>query len=173
MNRIKKILIIASLIAANVVLSRFLSIRTPIITIGFGFIPLVFAGIILGYKEAVLIGVIADIIGGLLFPVGPFFIGYTISNGLTGLVYGLLLYSKDFKVDKKFIIKLIISVLIVNLIINGCLNTFWIILTTDKAVAFFAPIRWIKQLIMIPVKFITTLLISKYLKKQIEELKHA
>ena len=173
MNRIKKILIIASLIAANVVLSRFLSIRTPIITIGFGFIPLVLAGIILGYKEAMLIGIIADIIGGLLFPVGPFFIGYTISNGLTGLVYGLLLYTKDFKLDKKFIIKLVISVLIVNLIINGCLNTFWIILTTDKAVTFFAPLRWIKQLIMIPVKIGTILVISKYFKKQIEELKNA
>lgn len=173
MDKIKKIILMAIFIALQVVLARFLSIRTPILTIGFSYIPLMLSAIIMGPKYSTLIAFISDLIGAILFPSGPFFIGYTISSTLTGLVYGLLLYQKDeFKVNKKFIIKLIISVFIVNIFINGILNTYWIMITTNKAVNFFAPIRFIKQLIMLPIKVISILIISKKLTNKIEELRY-
>ena len=169
----KKIILIATFIALEVVLARFLSIRTPIITIGFSFLPIMLSGIILGPKYTTLIALISDLIGAILFPSGAFFIGYTLSNTLTGLIYGLFLYQKEgFKVNREFIIKMIISVLIVNFLINACLNTYWIIITTDKAVNFFAPIRFIKQLIMSPINIIVILIISKKLESKIKELKH-
>ena len=172
MKRIKKIVIVSVLLAANIILGRFLSIRTPILTIGFSFVPLMLTAIILGYKYSVLVGILSDLIVALLFPTGPYFVGYTISNALTGLVYGLLLYQKDFKLNKKFILKLIIAVLIVNFLINGILNTYFIMITTKNAVKIFAHIRFLKQAIMIPIKVITMLIICKQFGKKIRELQN-
>lgn len=172
MKKIKKIVIVSVLLAANIILGRFLSIRTPILTIGFSFVPLMLTAIILGYKYSVLVGILSDLIGALLFPTGPYFVGYTISNALTSLVYGLLLYQKDFKLNKKFILKLIIAVLIVNFLINGILNTYFIMITTKNAVKIFAPIRFLKQAIMVPIKVITMLIICKQFGKKIRELQN-
>lgn len=173
MNKRKKILLIATLIATQIVLGRFLSIRTPILTIGFSFIPIILSAIILKPKYTLLVCFLSDIIGAILFPSGAFFIGYTISSVLTGLVYSLLLYNKDgFKYNRDFIIKLIIGVLIVNFLIHGLLNTYWIMITVNKAVNFFAPIRFIKQLIMAPIKVITIIAIVKKLENIIKELQH-
>ena len=75
MKKIKKIVIVSVLLAANIILGRFLSIRTPILTIGFSFVPLMLTAIILGYKYSVLVGILSDLIGALLFPTGPYFVG--------------------------------------------------------------------------------------------------
>ena len=108
MKKLKKIIISALLLAATIVINRFLSINTSILSIGFDFVPLILAGIILGWKYSLLIAVLADLIGSLLFPFGTYFVGYTISSALRGLVYGLLLYRKEgFKLDKKFMVKLL------------------------------------------------------------------
>ena len=169
--KIKKIVISALLLASAIVINRFLSINTSILSIGFTFVPLMLAGIILGPKYSIIIAGLADLIGALLFPFGSYFVGYTISAVLTGLVYGLFLYQKDnFKVDKKFFIRLLIAILIVTIIINGGLNTLWLVLTSKKAFWAILPTRVLKQLIMIPVMFITMTALCKALTKQIGDL---
>lgn len=171
MSKIKKIIISALLLATSIVINRFLSINTSILSIGFTFVPLMFSGIILGPKYSIVIAGLADLIGALLFPFGSYFIGYTISSLLTGLVYGLLLYNKDgFNLNKKFIVKMLISILIVCVLINGLLNTIWIILTVKKAAIAIIPTRVVKQLIMIPIMFLTMLSLLKLLEKQIRGL---
>ena len=169
--KIKKLIISSLLLAASIVINRFLSINTSILSIGFTFVPLMLGGIILGWKYSLIIASLADLIGALLFPFGTYFVGYTISSLLTGLVYGLLLYRKDkFKVDRSFFIRLIIAILIVTIFINGGLNTLWLVLTSKKATIAILPTRIIKQLIMIPVMFITMGSICKGLEKQIGDL---
>ena len=171
MKKIKKIIISALLLASAIVINRFLSINTSILSIGFTFVPLMLSGIILGPKYSILIAGLADLIGALLFPFGAFFIGYTISALLTGLVYGVMLYRKEeFKVDKKFIIRLLVAILIVTIFINGGLNTLWLIITSEKATIAILPTRILKNLIMIPVMFVTMLSLSKLLEKQIGDM---
>ncbi len=171
MKKIKKIIISALLLAASIVINRFLSINTSILSIGFTFVPLMLSGIILGWKYSLVIATLADLIGALLFPFGSFFIGYTISALLTGLVYGLLLYNKEgFKFNKKFLIRLIIAILIVCIFINGGLNTLWLVLTSKKAFLAILPTRVLKQLLMIPIMFITMVSLGKILEKQIGDL---
>lgn len=172
MKKIRKIILSALLLAAAVVLNRFLSINTSILSIGFTFVPLMLAGIILGWKYSLVIAGLADLIGALLFPFGSYFVGYTISSVLTGLVYGLFLYQKGvFVVNKKFLIRLVIAILIVCIFINGGLNTLWLVITSKKATMAILPTRVIKQLIMIPVMFITISTLGKLLTKQINEVK--
>ena len=173
MKKIKKIIISALLLASAIVINRFLSINTSILSIGFTFVPLMLAGIILGWKYSLLIAALADLIGALLFPFGTYFVGYTISSALAGLVYGLLLYRKDgFKLDKKFMIRLLIAILIVTILINGGLNTLWIVITMKKAFLAILPTRVLKQLLMIPIMFLTITALSKLLTKNINEVKN-
>ena len=157
MSRTKKIILCALFIATTIVLGRILSIRTPIITIGFAFVPIMLSAIILGPKYSTFIATISDIIGALVFPTGSFFFGFTITAFLTGLTHGLLLYRKKFKIDKWFIIRLVISTVIVAGILNGVLNTIWIIMITKGASKIIITTRVLKQLVMAPVMIITIL----------------
>lgn len=171
--QLKKIILTSLLLAATIVINRFLSINTSVLSIGFTFVPLMLSAIILGPKRTVLIATIADLIGALLFPFGPFFIGYTISASLTGLVYGLLLYSKDsFTLNKKFIIRLVIATLIVTILIHGLLNTVWTLLIVKSATIAIIPMRIIKQLIMIPIMILTMTGLTKVLQKEINVMKN-
>lgn len=169
MNKTKKIILCALFIAATVVLGRILSIRTSIITIGFSFVPIMLGAIILGPKYSTFIATISDIIGALLFPTGSYFFGFTVTAFLTGLVYGLFLYRKEFKVDKSFIVRLLISTVIVTGILNGVLNTIWIMMITKGASSIVVPVRIAKQLVMAPIKIITILSLSKILESRIND----
>ncbi len=170
MNKLKRILLCALFIASCVVLGRILSIRTSIITIGFSFVPIMLGAIILGPKYSVFIATISDIIGALLFPTGNYFVGFTITAFFTGLVYGLILYRKEFKIDKGFILRLIISTIIVTVLLNGILNTVWIIMISQSASKIVVPIRVLKQLIMAPIKIVTILSICKMMEERLKKL---
>lgn len=170
MNKTKKLLLCALLLAATIVLGRILSIRTNIITIGFAFVPIMLSAIILGPKYSVFIATVSDIIGALLFPTGSYFFGFTITSFLTGLVYGLILYRKEFKFDKNFIIRLVISVVIVTGLLNGCLNTIWIIMINKGASNVVVPIRILKQLVMAPVEIVTISSLCKIFEERIKKL---
>ena len=172
MNKTKRILLCALFISSTIVLGRILSIRTPIITIGFSFVPIMLSAIMLGPKYSVFIATICDIIGALVFPTGSFFFGFTITAFLTGLTYGLLLYRKEFKVDKWFIIRLVISTIIVTGILNGVLNTIWIIMMTKGASKVIITTRILKQLVMAPVKIVTILSIGKLFEERINKIMH-
>ncbi|MBQ9658852.1 MAG: folate family ECF transporter S component [Clostridia bacterium] len=167
MSKNKKIILTAVLLAMQIVLSRFLSIKTPILKISFAFIPSMFCAIWLGAKWTVLLNVLGDIIGATLFPIGAFFIGYTISTAISGLIYGLLLYKKEDNsyTDKQFIIRLIISVILVTCISNVGLNTLWISITTGKAFIVLLGARIVKELIMIPIQIVVIVFIKKTLRK--------
>lgn len=169
----RKIVLAGLLLASTIVLARVLAIRTTILTISFSFTPIMFSAIILGPKYTIFISTIADIIGALVFPVGSYFYGFTITAFLTGLVYGLLLYQKDkFVINSKFVIKALTSILIVVILLNGVLNTIWVTMIVKDASAILIWPRIIKEAVMIPVQIITLSIIVKVFNKQINELKN-
>lgn len=167
MSRNKKIILTAILLATQIILSRFLSIKTPILKISFAFVPNCVCAIWLGPKWTVLLNVLGDIIGATLFPTGAFFIGYTISTAISGLIYGLLLYKKEENsyTDKQFLIRLIIAVVLVTGISNIGLNTLWISITTGKAFVVLLGTRIVKEIVMIPIQIIVIIFIEKMLRK--------
>ena len=149
-----------------IILSRFLSIKTPIVKISFGFVPTMLCAIWLGPKWTVLLNVLGDIIGATLFPTGPYFIGYTISTAIAGFIYGVFLYKKeiDSYSDKKFLIRLIFSTVLVAVIVNMGLNTLWTSITSGKAFMVLFATRIVKQLIMIPIHVIIIFFIEKSIR---------
>ncbi len=167
MSKNKKIILAALLLALIILLSRFLSIKTPIVTISFSFVPTMLCAIWLGPKWTILINVLADLIGATLFPYGSFFIGYTITTAVAAAIYGFLLYKKedDTYTDKQFSIRVILAVVLVTVIANIGLNTLWLSITTGKAFMVLIASRIVKELVMIPIKVIFMIFLEKVLRK--------
>ena len=63
---------------------------------------------------------LADLLGALLFPIGAYFPGFTLTAFLTGLVFGLFLYGKQ------SFPRVLGAVLLNQLLLSLLLNTFWI-----------------------------------------------
>ncbi|MBR2559621.1 MAG: folate family ECF transporter S component [Firmicutes bacterium] len=116
----KDLVIMAVLIAVEIVLSRFLSISAWNTKIGFAFVPVVIAAVLLGPVYAGIVGAVADLLGAVLFPIGAYFPGFTLTAFLTGLVYGLFLHKEQ------TIPRVIGAVAINQGILSLFLNTFWI-----------------------------------------------
>ena len=165
MSKIKQTILAGLLLATTIVLSRFLSIKTPIVVISFSFIPIMLSGMLLGPWWAMIICGLSDLIGALLFPFGAYFVGYTITSTLVGLTYGLFLQRKNNKTNKKLILNLIISSLIVLILCNGVLNSIWIYITAKKAIMAILPTRLLKQIIMLPIHVIVLYFLNLGLDK--------
>ena len=140
---------LALLIALQIVLSRFLSISTPVLRISLGFVPIAIAGMLFGPFSGGLVAATADFLGAILFPIGAYFPGFTLTAFLTGAVYGFFLYQKE-----KSWIRVVASVLVISLILNLGMNTFWLMVITGKGYLALLPARLMQNIIMIPLQAI-------------------
>ena len=163
-SNVTRLIILGLFIALEIILTRFLSIHTPIVRIGFGFLPIAMLGIMYGPVWAAAAYAIGDLIGIMLFPSGPFFPGFTLSAALTGLTYGIILYKKPITWKR-----VLIAAAIVCLGINLILDTLWLYILMDTAVIGMLPARVIKVSVMLVVQTLTIPLIwNRYLKKVLQ-----
>lgn len=132
----------AILIALQVVLSRWLSISTPILKIGFSFVPVVIAARLFGVWGSVTVYALGDIIGALLFPVGAYFPGFTLSAAISGLIYGLFLKGKS------NLPRAALAVGLNQLLCSFLLNSLWISITTGNPYLSLLATRWPQSLLM-------------------------
>lgn len=144
---VKKLVQISLLIALQIILTRFCSIQTPIVRIGFGFVPVVITAVMYGPICAGVANGIADIIGTILFPAGAFFPGFTLTAVLAGVVYGVFLYNKPITWTR-----IIGAAAVINIFLNLGLNTYWLSIIMGKGFMALLPTRIMKELIMIPIK---------------------
>ncbi len=93
-NHFFKIVMTSILIALNIVLERFLTFQIESNHYSISVITIVFAVIYLGLPHGIAVAALGDIIGALLFPIGPYFPGFTLTNILTALCIGLFLRNK-------------------------------------------------------------------------------
>ena len=163
MSKLKKIILSGIMLALLIVLNRFVSIKTPLLVISFSYVPIMISAIWLGPKYSTLIAALGDFIGAILFPFGTYFPGFTLTAGLSGLVYGIFLYKNpEEKVEsKKFIIKLIISNLLVLGIIEIFIVSIWLNILYGKAYLVVVSTRVVTQVIMLPIRVITIFFLEK------------
>lgn len=166
MSRNKKIILTAVLLAMNVILSRLLSIQTPISKTSFAFVPTMLCAVWLGPKWTVLLNVLGDLIGATFFPIGPYFVGYTISTAVAGFIYGMILYKKekDAYNDLQFVIRLTISTVLVAVIVNMGLGNLWTSITNGKAFIVMFLSRLPRHIIMIPIHIVVIFALEKILR---------
>lgn len=167
MNKHLRVLIhVAMLLAIEIVLSRWLSISTQIVKIGFAFVAVAVCGMLFGPIWAAVLGGLADFLGAILFPIGPYFPGFTLSSALTGLVFGLLLYKRS-----KGWVHVAIAVLIDKLIISLLLTTYWIHALYGSPFVTLLPTRAVQSAILIVVQFVVILAIQKPIAMYGEKMK--
>ncbi|KOF56338.1 MULTISPECIES: folate family ECF transporter S component [Eubacteriales] len=146
----KKLVYLSLFISLEVILTRFISIQTPIIRIGFTFLPVALSAIMLGPISSGISAALADIIGMVIFPSGAYFPGFTFTAFLSGIVYGAFLYNKTVN-----LFRISAAVIIISLFVNLGLDTVWLWMITGKGIMILLPARLIKCTAMIPIQIIT------------------
>ena len=165
----KKYILAALLLATFIILDRLITINTQFLAINLSLIPIMVAGMILGWKYSVLIGALGDLIGAIFWPFGAYFPGFTLSMALTGLIFGLFLYQNPNKENKHFIVKAIVSIIMVLGIINLVLDSIWLNIMYGKAVYVYISARIITQVVLLPIYIASIILLEKTLKKPIKK----
>ena len=156
MDRKLKVMIhVAMLVALEIVLSRFCSISTQFGKIGFAFVPLAVCGMLFGPWWAALCGGLADFLGAILFPIGPYFPGFTLSNALTGVVFGLCFYQR-FQGWKNIAVAAAIN----NVVISLLISTYWLHLLYGSPYLGLLPTRVVQCVVMIILEFVVIRLIQ-------------
>lgn len=158
-----KMLVTASiLIALNVILSRFLSINTLSVKIGFTFVTIFMAGYLYGPLMGAFVGALGDMVGAILFPIAPFFPGFTFTAAIMGILYGILLHKNQST------LRIGAAVGINQLILSLGLNSYWIHVLNGTPFLPLLAMRVVQCLVMIPVEFV----MIKVLIKLFDKTKH-
>ncbi len=157
--RMRKIAIMALMAAISIILARFFSFMIGgTIRIAFDHAPIYLAGMLLGPWAGAMTGVVSDLVGILIAPVGGFFPGFTISYALIGFIPGYIFRNNDLKNIHPT--KLIAALLLTDVIVSVLLNTFWLSIMFGDAFWGILPARLIARSIVMPgqIFFIYTLL---------------
>jgi len=148
---------LAFLTALEIVLARFLSISAWNIKIGFDFIPIVIAAILYGPIAGGIVGASGDFIGAVLFPIGPYFPGFTLTAFCVGVIYGLFLHRRQ------TIKRIVCTILINQLILSLLVNTLWISILYNVSFHVLLPVRLVQCAVLIPIQIILIGLVAKSL----------
>ena len=167
-KRTLDITVMAMVVAIRLVMEMLPAITFGLyVKIGFGFIGAAIAGVMLGPWRAALVGILVDILGNFFSgKSGQFFIGYTFTALVGGLIYGYFLYKRPLRWEQ-----ILIAVLLVTIVCNLGLNSLWVYMMTGKAFAVFMPLRIIKNLISFPLNtaILTVLFSNQTMKTLIEK----
>ena len=145
-NYLTIIVTTALLSALDVILTRFLSIQTQFLRIGFGFLPVAVAGIAYGPFWGAVTGAVGDILGMIIYPPAEYFPGFTLTALLTGVVFGLFLYRRPVT-----ILRVLLASAAVCIFLNLLLDTLWLNIMYGNSFLALLPARVVKCIINIPV----------------------
>lgn len=159
MKRVIVLTYMGLLVALQVVLSRFFSINAWNLKIGFSFLPIAVAGMFFGPIGAAIVATVADLVGAILFPSGQFFIGFTVTALLGGLVWGTFLHKKQTNG------RILCAVLIEQLILSLLMNTLWISILYSSPFVPLMTSRVVQCLVLGPVQFITVKVMCRFLQR--------
>ncbi len=157
---LKMVVTIALMIALEIILHRFLSIKLPTVQFHLGFLPIAALAILYGPWAGLAWG-IAEFLGAILFPVGPFFYGFTVSSALYGAVLGLFLYRYRYRLWK-----VVTASVLCTVAFSLCLDTYWLVEFFGQGLIAIMPIRLIKAGVLIALQIALIPPLHQLLKKQ-------
>lgn len=152
------LVMVALLTAMQVVLSRFLSFAVWNMKIGFAFVPVVLAGMLFGPLAGALVGGLSDLVGAILFPIGAYFPGFTLTAALMGAVFGWLLNTKQ------SFPRICAAVAINQLVLGLIVNSFWISMLYGSPYVALLGSRLLQYAILVPVQIVVIWVLAKAMK---------
>ena len=151
----KRMTTIGLLVGISVILTRFLGVMMPLggiqaLRLSFGHLPIMLAGILLGPAAGAITGALADLIGGILFPVGPYFPGFTLSSAMWGFLPPVLLLLIPNRPSRKGFWPFLAVVFVTSLVVSG-LNTLWLAIMFKRAFWVLLPTRLLTSMLQVPI----------------------
>ncbi len=159
MSKLKnvRVLTIASMLVAISILLGFFKIPiTNNIQIQFSFLAIALSAALFGPGIGAVVGMLSDIGAFIVNPTGPYFIGFTISATLAGVLFGLVFYQKEWSF-KRIVCGQILYNLIIGLVINS-INLYFLY---GNGFLYLVAIRFTKEMVMIPIDAILLLVVLK------------
>lgn len=155
-NLTKNMVLSGLLIALSVVLTRLLSQTINIasvqaIRLSVGSVPIILAGMIAGPAWGLLVGVLADVLGFVMFPSGTFFPLLTVTSAMVGFLPGLIV---RLAVKLPEWLKTLLCVFTSQVLCSMLLQTFFLAISFGKAFELLFVPRTIGALIMLPVYYL-------------------
>lgn len=154
-NKIHELVMLGILTGLAVLLSYVFAIQTPFVRITFGFLPIALAGAFYGPWKAGLVGALDNLIGTAIIGTSIFFPGFTLSDFLTGFLFGWFFYHKEIRFPY-----VCVPFLLVMLLIH-------LVLYYDKAASAIFLSRVIKNLLCFPMEVGLFLAVYKAVGKQV------
>ena len=146
------------MMAINIILSYYEIRFGAYLRIGFGFVTQPIVTAMFGPIPGCMTGMLQDILSFILHPTGAYIPAYTMCVGISGMIYGIMLYNKPVTFARVFLTKLIIVVFS-----NIILNTVALAPTVGSGFAGIFPARLIKNILLLPVQAVIVYLILKYI----------
>ena len=147
------------LVAVEIVLSRFCSINAWDLKSGFSFLPVAVAAMRLGPLEAAVVAAVSDFVGAVLFPIGAYFPGFTLTAFLSGLVFGWLLHRR------RPAGRVLAAVLLHPLVLGLLINSFWISVLYSAPYVPLLGTRVLQCAVLAPVEFLTIGILARILER--------
>lgn len=160
----RSIALMGLMIALHITFVRFLSIQTWNLKISFGFLPLVITAILLGPAEAGVVGALADFLGAIIFPTGPYFPGLTLTTLITGVVWGMFFHKKV------TLPRVICAAAINNFIFSMLLNGYWISILYGSPYVGILQVRLPQACLMFMVEIVMIPVLQEVLFKRIKTI---
>ena len=158
LHHLPSLVLAALFVALRVAVS---TVRIPIadnLNIMFSYLVAASGSMIYGPVLGVMSGFVSDILGYLLHPDGPFFIGYTISEMLGALVYALFLYRARISV-----VRICCCRLTVNLFLNIGLGCLWSQMMYGKGYLYYLAKSVVKNAILLPIEVVLMVVVLQAL----------
>lgn len=161
LKTVRGLALCAILIAVSCVLCFLKWGITLSVNITFFFLPVSVAALLLGPIPAAIVGGVADILGAVITPTGPYFPGFTLNMIIVGLIYGIFFFK-----EKPRIWKIIVARLIVALLVDLFLTPLWlhILYSTPLVWAFWVE-RFIKCAVVIPIEVVLMFTVNTALSR--------
>lgn len=170
-NRLFKIILTSILIALNIILERFLAYSVWNNTVSFGFITVAFAACYLGTPYAMAVAGLGDLIGAIIKPFGPYFVGFTITNLLVGLILGLFLRKNANLlkiglaiISSKIVCSLILNTIWISILYRDGIDAFWAVFVTRVP---FNSLMAVVEIVVISILFSENSRINHLIKKSL------
>ena len=161
LKSIQTITMTGMLIAISVVLVFFFNVSiSKVLRISFSFLPLAVGSMLYGPAVGGIMGAVSDILGYVIKPAGPFFLGFTFNKLLTGVLYGIFLYKRPVKLIRVISVSAIITV-----VVNLLVNPLWLSIMYGDAYIVLLTGRIVKNLVMFPINTALLLFVLKFVER--------
>lgn len=158
-QNIQMLALLGMLTAIEIVLSRFCSISAWNIKISLSFLPVSAAAMLYGAAPAAAVAALGDFAGAILFPIGAYFPGFTLTAALTGALFGLLLHRQ------RTLARIAAAAAVNQLVFSLLLNTLWISILYGSPYGPLFLTRSVQTLVMLPVQVVMLGVMAKTLDR--------